>query len=357
MQTKLLKPTRPAQHEAAVKTLLANASKQSITALKRIAVAKKIARLNMLAVAATWPVESEDGVYREAAGTLFPDPDLTHEDLPVYPSGRARVHGTVEGESLAQGLAMTACAQSRDITREILCGTLLAIATDHVALVATDGRRLHRVELPAAFNKASSVILPDEAVKLLRRVWRPGPMAVRLFTFEKAEYIEFAGRDGIKLTVRTREGTYPNYKLVIPAGSEIDLAIDPRAWLDVLRGLEPEFKLYRDHYQVDAPVRLTFDRDGGLMLELSGEIPGVGTASRKVEGCRVIRWESFEEDAGPDNAKTKRPVDSLRIAVNAQFLAEALACDLRQLALGDAMCPLVLTGEGRLAIIMPLRQH
>jgi len=356
MQTKLLKSTRPAKTEAAVKTLLASASRQSVTALKRIVVAKRIARLNTLDIAACWPAESADGIYREAAGTLFPDPDLTPDDLPVYPGGRARVHGTVEGESLAQGLAMCACAQSGDISRDMLRGTLLEIATDKLTLVATDGRRLHRVEMPAAFNKKGSAVIPEEAVKLMRRVWRSGPMTVKIFSFEKAEYIEFAGRDGIRLTVKTKEGIYPNYKLVIPAGSDIDVSIDPRAWLDVLRGLEPEFKLYRDHYGVDAPVRLTFDRDGGLMLELPGEIPGVGTASRKIDGCGILKWEAFEEVTGPDNAKTKRSVDSWRISVNTQFLAEALACDMRRLALGDSMTPLVLTGEDRMAIIMPIRE-
>ena len=142
--------------------------------------------------------------------------------------------------------ALAAClpAMSEDANRYILNGALLELRRGFVSLVATDGRRLHAVQLPAdvralhgdlvagalADNAPASVIIPAESV---RDMLRPdGPLALRAVkpssaqapaTFSRLEISPGPFRK-LSLTVgqrspwtsRTVEGNFPRWRQVLP---------------------------------------------------------------------------------------------------------------------------------------------
>lgn len=141
--------------------------------------------------------------------------------------------------------ALSAClpAMSEDENRYILNGAFLELRRGFLSLVATDGRRLHAVQLPAdvrarcgdlvagalADNAPESVIIPAESVRDMLRA--PGPLSPAAVKAAKGEPIPTARLEigagpvrKLSLTVgqrhpwttRTVEGNFPRWRAVLP---------------------------------------------------------------------------------------------------------------------------------------------
>jgi DNA polymerase III sliding clamp (beta) subunit (PCNA family) len=221
-------------------------------------------------------------------------------------------------------LEAMACA-STDPTRYILNGALLEVSGPKDAghyIVGTDGRHLFSAN-SFTLPFSESVIVPSH--KILS--WRGlnGPWALATQKGEELTLVRIVAGDWT-LTTKAVEGTYPNWRQVIPRSedqrTEVTLP-DEHEFSKIVNGL-PGSDLN------DKPVDLVVQKGVVAVKDSMGgtPIPLVGAKA-----------------AGPD----------LTIRLNRDYLTKALDYGLTKVGLIDAMSPLHFTKEGRQMVVMPLR--
>lgn len=130
-------------------------------------------------------------------------------------------------------LHKTSYAASTDETRHILNGVHMSFKGNKLIIVATDGRRLALVEYEVEFPKEAEidVVLPTKAViELLHTLKDDGDLKV--YAEENRITFEF---DDMSITSKLIEGTYPNFRQVIPAQCEERITIERESLLTALK--------------------------------------------------------------------------------------------------------------------------
>ncbi|WP_308389744.1 DNA polymerase III subunit beta [Acidithiobacillus sp. AMEEHan] len=154
----------------------------------------------------------------------FTLPTLPAQDFPIMEERAARISGNCDGEDFQQALAAAATAMAHNDTRYFLNGVFVEIGEQKMRLVATDGHRLARVEIPFAHSSDAAPyqgILPRKTVLELLRIVGSGDVA---WSFDEQgcrmqqEAQEFASR--------LVDANYPDYRRVIPVGQFTQCIID-----------------------------------------------------------------------------------------------------------------------------------
>jgi len=235
---------------------------------------------------------------------------------------------SLPGTDLRKALSKVAYATSEDETRHVLNGILLSVRQGMLTVVATDGRRLALVErhLSGEGIQEGDVILPAKLVGELQHMLDgEGDVKVRLSASRAA--FEFGQT---LLVSKLVEGTYPNYRQVVPAAFAQSVAIPRAAFGDALNRVAMVVS------ETSAAVRISLDKAEMVISATSAE---VGEASEPVE----VSYEG----------------SPLAIAVNPLFLTEPmknLECDQMILQFNDEYSPVAISGdEGFLYVVMPMR--
>jgi DNA polymerase-3 subunit beta len=139
---------------------------------------------------------------------------LPEEEFPRFPESGTGKSLKIEQAVLRDMLKKTAYAVSNDETRYVLNGVFMGFKGDKLTVVATDGRRLalieHDIELPKGGE--TELILPSKAVAELERLLGDKD-DVKLSINENQIIFE---SNGTILVSKLIEGTYPNFRQVIP---------------------------------------------------------------------------------------------------------------------------------------------
>ncbi len=190
---------------------------------------------------------------------------------------------------LASALRQVVRAASGDDARPLLTGVLIAPEGAGVRLVATDSYRLalRDIEGSDAFVGTSQILVPARALAELQRLSALGTGAK-----SGDGAVEGAGDNGamvglsigdhdvtftagdVKVSTRLLDGTYPDYRQLIPAEYPNRLHVGKDSLLDALRRVR---LLVRDN---TTPVRLSM-RHGGVDLTVVSQ--EVGDASETVD--------------------------------------------------------------------------
>ena len=139
---------------------------------------------------------------------------LPKEEYPKFPEFKDKEAIRIKQADFKEMLRLTVFAVSHEESRYVLNGLLLEISGDYLRIVATDGRRLAKIEkkLLQPSNKDISVILPVKAVhEISRNLKDEGE--VTFFTGTNQVLFDI---DGTLIATRIIEGEFPNYKQVIP---------------------------------------------------------------------------------------------------------------------------------------------
>jgi DNA polymerase III subunit beta len=199
-----------------------------------------------------------------------------------FPSVSQAVDGAVElpAQMLAEGLRQVVRAASNDDARPLLTGVLLTNHDGEVRLVATDSYRLAMRDLigTKGAGPESDVLVPARALAELQRLptstageGEPPPtVAVAVGAHE----ITFV-RGAVRISTRLLDGTYPDYRQLIPDHYPNRLHLGKESFLGALRRVR---LLVRDN---TTPVRLAM-RQGGVDLSVVSQ--EVGDASETVDG-------------------------------------------------------------------------
>ena len=175
---------------------------------------------------------SEGGRLAVSAGTVrFELACLPKEDFPQMAAGALPHRFRLAADDLKRLIDKTRFAISTEETRFYLNGIYLHAAKEgkkqSLRAAATDGHRLARYELdlPDGASDIPGVIVPRKTVTELRRLLDDAEGAIDISLSDTK--IQFS-TDGVELTSKLIDGTFPDYQRVIPAGNDKALALDSK---------------------------------------------------------------------------------------------------------------------------------
>jgi exonuclease VII small subunit len=248
---------------------------------------------------------------------------------PWRDSGSQSARGTPNDSALLEALK---CA-STDETRYVLRGAYIDVSDKNSHyVVGTDGRHLYSSN---SFHVPlqSSVIIPDHRFLAWKELGNDGDWALRL-ELDKGQpaFVEISSYRWT-FVCETIEGTFPNWRQVLPDASAFKTSIKvPANALDEL--VEVVAKLPSDG--INHPIGLKLGPENKLIL--FGRAPGT---------------DKFTE-AGFRGAEAKG--SPVTICLNRSYLIKALRFGLTEIQIADSLSPIRCGDQsGRQMIIMPIR--
>ncbi len=196
---------------------------------------------------------------------------LPSDDFPIISVPEKTVAFTLEQGQLKDLLQRSHYATSSDETRQILNGVLMSIHEGKITAVGTDGRRLALAEQELDFPEGygNDVVLPMKAVGILMHTL-DGAEKVKLRLAEKQAAFEYGS---VTLVSNLLEGTYPNFRQVIPPQCKHHITIEREILFDAMKRVS---LLNPDR---STSVRLTFDDN---LLVIRAVSPDVGEARESI---------------------------------------------------------------------------
>lgn len=253
---------------------------------------------------------------------------LSRDDFPPLPTFEESSSYTLKQGTLKDILQKTSYAASTDESRAILNGSLMAFRDNKLTVVCTDGRRLALVEQEMDMLDAAEVdiVVPTKTVnELIKTLDEEGEAVIKTSATQVA--FEFAN---IFVISKLIDGTYPNYRQVIPSQCEERIAVDR----EMLQSAVRRVSLMLDDQAASVKIQITENR-----MELITSSPEVGESHESVP----VKY------AGKD----------ITIAFNPAFLMAPLKhldSDEIYLELSDELSPGVIkTNVPFLYVIMPIR--
>jgi DNA polymerase-3 subunit beta len=196
---------------------------------------------------------------------------LSKDDFPPMPTFEESASYQLKQGTLKDILQKTAYAASTDESRAILNGSLMAFRDNKLTVVCTDGRRLALVEQEVDIPDEAEldIVVPTKTInELIKTLDDDGEASVKTSATQVA--FEFGN---IFIISKLIDGTYPNYRQVIPSQCEERIGIDREMLLGAIRRVS----LMLDDQAASVKVQITENR-----LELLTSSPEVGEARESV---------------------------------------------------------------------------
>ncbi|HUG12277.1 MAG TPA: DNA polymerase III subunit beta [Opitutaceae bacterium] len=275
-----------------------------------------------------------------SGGSQFKIMGMGKEEFPGLPEFEDEKAFMLEQLDFAQMLKHVSYAQSNDETRYILNGVYINFKEGRLTLVATDGRRLAKVEKATEVPEKStgSIILPAKTVAELVRLLDKGEKVQVSFNERRASFqigTEKASESGLSdqvyLFSKVVDGNYPNYSQVIPKETAQRIKLDRELFLQCV---------HRAALVTTDKANAVKIKLGSNQLEISASSPDFGESH---ESMGV-------EYSGPD----------LQVAFNPAFVMDplrALTTNEVFLELKDEVSPGVFKtlDTSFVCVIMPVR--
>lgn len=218
---------------------------------------------------------------------------LPKDEFPAFPPVRFEGGWRTTAANLQKLIGHVAFAASTEESRPILNGVLWELRADRMRMVATNGHRLARMDVPAAAAGAeqADLIVPPKALEQIRKL------------FASEEDIDVARSENhlgfrsqtTHVYTRLIEGPYPNYEQVIPRENDKVMTADKGAFASALRRMSivASDQTHR--------IRMAFANGS---CKLSVQTPDLGEAQEEV----TVTYEG----------------EALEIGFNAAYLLEIL---------------------------------
>ena len=218
---------------------------------------------------------------------------LPREEFPAFPGVKFEGGWRAASKDLQKLIAHVAFAASTEESRPILNGVLWELRPDRMRMVATNGHRLARMDVPTSASGTANadLIVPPKALEQIRRL------------FDADEDVEIARSEnhlgfrtpGTQVYTRLIEGPYPTYEQVIPRENDKAATADKAAITSALRRMSivASDQTHR--------IRMAFANGN---CKLSVQTPDLGEAQEEL----TVSYEG----------------DPLEIGFNASYLLEIL---------------------------------
>jgi DNA polymerase III subunit beta len=285
---------------------------------------------------------------------------MSAEEFPELPSIEQGETNQLSATAFIDGLKGSLVACSQDESKQVLTGVYLKVEPERLEFAATDGHRLGIVEvypptsedrgstdkgvesgaendtpLPAPRSPLSNsfeVTVPAKALRELEKMLGSGQDDDRLGLQLEQGQVVFGWGD-CKLTTRTLEGKYPDYRLLIPKQFQRQITLDRKQLLSALE---------RIAVLADQTNLVKFSIDGtNQSIALSVESQDRGSGRESLAG----------QVSGAD----------LDIAFNIKYLMDGLKTLLTQeitISMNGPLEPVILTPLGGVKmtyLVMPVQ--
>jgi DNA polymerase-3 subunit beta len=218
---------------------------------------------------------------------------LPKDEFPSFPAVRFNESWRIRSGELQKLISHTSFAVSTEESRPILNGVLWELRPEMMRMVATNGHRLAKMELPikTAAAPSSDLIVPPKALEQVRRLF---PEDEELEIARGENHLGFRSPFTSVFT-RLIEGPYPPYDQVIPRDNDRIAVADRAALMSALRRMSviASDQTHR--------IRLSFN---SALVRFSVQTPDLGEATDELP----IRFNG----------------DPLDIGFNANYLLEIL---------------------------------
>src|SRR4249920_2972719 len=98
---------------------------------------------------------------------------LPRDEFPSFPSVRFNESWRIRSGDLQKLISHTSFAVSTEESRPILNGVLWELKPDMMRMVATNGHRLAKMDVPASGGSTADLIVPPKALEQIRRLFGP----------------------------------------------------------------------------------------------------------------------------------------------------------------------------------------
>ena len=230
---------------------------------------------------------------------------MSADDFPELPMVESGMTLKLEAAGLVQALKGTLFASSSDEAKQLLTGVHLRFNDRSLEAAATDGHRLAVLQVDDALQVAAkgaddestfAVTLPARSLREVERLMNGWRSEDPVSLFCDRGQVVFLAADQM-VTSRTLEGTYPNYRQLIPDGFSRSLAMDRRG---LIAALERIAVLADQHNNV---VKFSTQPDQGV-VQLSADAQDVGS--------------------GSESLAAELTGDAIQIAFNVRYLLDGL---------------------------------
>ena len=159
---------------------------------------------------------------------------LPREEFPAFPTVKFDGSWRTSSKDLQKLIAHVAFAASTEESRPILNGVLWELRPERMRMVATNGHRLARMDVPtppSGNTSQADLIVPPKALEQIRRLFKAD---------EEVEIAKSENHLGFRsattqIFTRLIEGPYPNYEQVIPRENDKSATADKAAFSSALR--------------------------------------------------------------------------------------------------------------------------
>ena len=229
---------------------------------------------------------------------------MSADDFPDLPLVQTGTPIRLDAESLVRGLRATLFASSGDEAKQLLTGVHLQLGAEGLECAATDGHRLAVLRLPHALageaaaegGEPFAVTVPARSLRELERLLAGRGSGEPLSLFCERGQVVVLSADQV-LTSRSLDGTYPNYRQLLPPSFQRRILLDRRGFV---AALERVAVLADQHNNV---VKLSAD---------------------PVTGKVMIRADAQDVGSGSEALPAEIEGEALEIAFNVRYLLDGL---------------------------------
>jgi DNA polymerase-3 subunit beta len=233
----------------------------------------------------------EQRVSLECGRSRFKLLGLPREEFPSFPPVKFDKAWKAPAELVHKLVAHVAFAASTEESRPILNGVLWELRPDRMRMVATNGHRLAKMDVPASGGSTADLIVPPKALEQVRKLFAP---EAQVEIAKSENHIGFRA-GGTLVYSRLIEGPYPNYEQVIPRENDKSATVDKAALTAALRRMSVVAS--------DQTHRIRMALSGGA-AKFSVQTPDLGEAQDEL----ALTYEG----------------EPLEIGFNAQYLLEIM---------------------------------
>jgi DNA polymerase III subunit beta len=273
---------------------------------------------------------------------------MSAEEFPELPSIEQGETNQLSATAFIDGLKGSLVACSQDESKQVLTGVYLKVEPERLEFAATDGHRLGIVEVyPNSLAESSAenaepvekattssfeVTVPAKALRELEKMLGTGQEGDRLgLQLEQGQVVFGWGER--KLTTRTLEGKYPDYRLLIPKQFQRQITLDRKQLLSALE-------------------RTAVLADQTNLVKFS-----IDSAKQSID----LSVESQDRGSGRESLAAQISGADLDIAFNIKYLMDGLKTLLTQeitINLNGPLEPVILTPLGGVKmtyLVMPVQ--
>jgi len=223
------------------------------------------------------------------------------EDFPPIPKISGGMTYQIEPDALRLAINQVVFATASEDTRPVLTGVFAEFEDETLTLAAADGFRLavHKAPLINPAKEKVEMIIPGRCLSELNRLLADQREPIEIAVSQNKSQVLFRMKD-VELVSQLIQGTFPNYRQLIPAGYSTRAVISTPEFLRATK------------------TSAIFARDGSGIVRL--QITPDGGASGKVSVS--ARSEQIGDNVGEIDAKVEG--EAAKIAFNGKYLTDVL---------------------------------